>query len=88
LRETSRIYFSAFPTKAPNQNPKIEKRGTQTGASLPQLFTRASSFLQFFFLFVRTRAGPDSKSSFEDRNHALTKFFVLSNIRFVSWGVR
>jgi len=62
LRETSRIYFSAFPTKAPNQNPKIKKRGTQTGASLPQLFPRASSFLQFFFLFVLTRAGPYGKS--------------------------
>jgi hypothetical protein len=89
LRETSRIYFSAFLSKAPNQNPKIEMRGTQTGASLPQLFPGASSFLQFFSIFCSDCAGLGSKSFFSDHcNHALTKFFVLSNIRFVSWGVR
>jgi hypothetical protein len=67
--------------------PKIKKRGTQTGASLPQLFPGASAFFQFFFsgCFASYRTGRKIHKKIH-RNHALTKFFVLSNIRFVSWG--
>jgi hypothetical protein len=60
----------------------------QTGANISQVFLSASEFFDF----------PESSSSmFEHhipsfdtkivtRKHALTNFFDLSNIRFVSWG--
>jgi hypothetical protein len=87
LRETSPVDFSAFPTKALREIPKIKKVGDANGASLSQLFPGASRFLQFFFSARLESCRSKRQILAEDHcNHALTKFFVLSNIRLVSWG--
>jgi len=86
LRETSKVDFSAFPTKATPQIPKNKKLGTQTGASLSQLFPGASGFLHFFFSGFQSRLMNPSIFFTLHRKHALTKKFVLSNIRFVAGG--
>jgi hypothetical protein len=79
------VDFSAFPTKATPQIPKNKKRGTQTGASLSQLFPGASGFLHFFSsCFQSLLVNPSFFSN--HRKHALTKKIVLSNIRFVAGG--
>ncbi|OLE57582.1 MAG: hypothetical protein DMG44_12095 [Acidobacteria bacterium] len=49
MRETSRVNFPAFPTKATPQLSKNKKWGMQIGASLSQVFPGASGFLHFFF---------------------------------------
>jgi hypothetical protein len=71
------VDFSAFPTKATAQIPENKKWGTQTGASLSQLFPGASGFLHFFsscfqsilmnpsFFFTSSQTRIDEKICFE-----------------------
>src|SRR4029077_18455985 len=64
-----------------------EKWGIQTGANISQLLLSASGFLHLLFFAVE--AFPHNRLqilSSQHRKHALTNFFVLSNIRFVSGG--
>src|SRR4029077_763690 len=64
-----------------------EKWGIQTGANISQLLLSASGFLHLLFFAVE--AFPHNRLqilSSQHRKHALTKVFVLSNIRFVSGG--
>lgn len=67
--------------------PNSKKVGDANGASLSQLFPGASRFLQFFFSTpLESRRTKRQIPSEDHCNHALTNFFVLSNIRLVSWG--
>jgi hypothetical protein len=59
----------------------------QTGANISQLFLSASGFLHL--LFFASAASFREALQIASRRHrkdALTKIFVLSNIRFVSGG--
>jgi len=59
----------------------------QTGANISQLFLSASGFLhQFFFVDQASFRKELLIVSGQRRKDALTNFFVLSNIRFVSGG--
>ena len=59
----------------------------QTGANISQLFLSASGFLhQFFFADEASFRKELLIISGQHRKDALTNFFVLSNIRFVSGG--
>ena len=59
----------------------------QTGANISQLFLSASGFLhRFFFLDDASFRKALLIISGQHRKDALTNFFVLSNIRFVSGG--
>jgi len=85
LRETSEVVSSA----SPRSGPKFQKRNAENSnrANISQLFLSASSFLHLLFLLLLLLITKRSKSFFwQCRKHALTKIFVLSNIRFVSGG--
>jgi hypothetical protein len=58
----------------------------QTAPNISQLLRSASAFLHFFFLFALFSSGPPANIFSLHRKHALTNFFDLSNIRFVSRG--
>src|SRR2546421_4161296 len=85
----------ALPHCGPLRIPGDQKSGeTQTGANISQLFLSASGFLYGscinsflltkLLLATSCKSFPDNFSDFS--KDALTKFFVLSNIRFVSGG--
>jgi hypothetical protein len=77
----------AFPTEALLIFFQIKKWGMQTGANISQVFLSASGFLHLYFsLSEASSAGGLYFFSTSPHNHALTKIFVLSNIRFVSGG--
>src|SRR5580704_11594553 len=79
-----RLPLEGAEPKSQNRNARDANRGESTTAFSPR-----KQLLAVLFISVRIRGGPYGKSFFRDHcNHALTKNFVLSNIRFVSWGVR
>src|SRR6267378_3980337 len=66
---------------------RSKKWRMQTGANISQLFLSASGFLhRFFFLDEASFRKTLLIISGQHRKDALTNFFVLSNIRFVSGG--
>ena len=77
--------FSAFPTKATPQFPKIKSGDANRGESITAFSGRKRVLALLFFLVT---ISPSETFSFFPlhRKRALTKNFVLSNIRFVSGG--
>src|SRR5260370_21712067 len=82
------IWIPVLPTEALFEIPKT-RSGDVNGANISQLLLSASRFLHLLFLV--------DEGSFQKAlgilyrplcKDALTNFFVLSNIRFVSWWVR
>src|SRR6266403_172248 len=66
---------------------RSKKWRMQTGANITQVFLSASGFLhRFFFLDEASFRKTLLIISGQHRKDALTNFFVLSNIRFVSGG--
>src|SRR6267142_4552294 len=65
---------------------RSKKWRMQTGANISQVFLSASGFLHVFFLDEASFRKTLLIISRQHRKDALTNFFVLSNIRFVSGG--
>jgi hypothetical protein len=75
------------PLRPCSNSLRSEKWGIQTGANISQVFLSASGFLhRFFFLDEASFRKTLLIISRQHRKDALTNFFVLSNIRFVSGG--
>src|SRR5258708_23165587 len=80
-------WILGLPHRGPARDYRDRELGIQTGANISQLLPGASGFLHFFFFLAPSFMPGRAEDIFpENRNHALTNFFDLSNIRFVSGG--